>query len=142
MGQPFVGRSGDLLNEVLRSLAVDRSKIYITNTLKCFTADNRPPKAAEYHACIPKFLAVELATVNPLLVVTFGADAFKYVTGSDDSVTKSRRRWYPLASIFAKVVGIIHPSAVLREPGKRQVFESDLQWLVMQPEFVTAYSMR
>ena len=78
-GEPFVGRSGELLNEFLEAAGWRRRLTYITNTVKCFTAKpraNRPPEPAEIAACAP-WLRVEMMNLMPALIITTGNEALQ-----------------------------------------------------------------
>lgn len=112
-GEPFVGRSGQLLTKLIAEhLGLQREQVYIANTLKCRPPDNRDPLPEEIEACTP-FLRRQLALVRPRVVVALGNFAAKLLTGSTFGITKLREREFtmrdgtPLRCTF-------HPSAALR----------------------------
>jgi uracil-DNA glycosylase len=124
-GAPFVGPAGALLDRALDEAGLDRSELYLTNTVKHFKYEPRGKlrlhkraNAAEQAAC-RMWLAAELARVKPKVIVALGAMAAQTLFGSTFSVTRERGRWRKLA---AGVAGFatFHPSAVLRAPEDRR----------------------
>jgi DNA polymerase len=114
-GEPFVGRSGRLLDRlVMEELGVDRSRFYIANVVKCRPPDNRDPKPDEIASCRP-YLDDQLATVDPAVVVTLGNFATKLLLGTDLGITKVRGRAYPMGD--RQLVPTYHPAAALRSGG-------------------------
>ena len=114
-GEPFVGRSGKLLDRlVLEELGVDRSRFYIANVVKCRPPDNRDPKPDEIAACRP-YLAAQLELIRPVVVVTLGNFATKLLLETDLGITKVRGKSYPMGE--CQVVPTYHPAAALRSGG-------------------------
>ena len=114
-GEPFVGRSGKLLDRlVMEELGVDRSRFYIANVVKCRPPDNRDPKAEEIDACRP-YLAGQLEIIRPKVVVTLGNFATKLLLETDLGITKVRGRAYPMGAW--QLVPTYHPAAALRSGG-------------------------
>jgi uracil-DNA glycosylase family 4 len=114
-GEPFVGRSGQLLDRLLlEELGIDRSRVYIANVVKCRPPDNRDPKAEEIAACRP-YLSSQLALIAPRVVVTLGNFATKLLLETDLGITKVRGRSYPLGT--HQLVPTYHPAAALRSGG-------------------------
>lgn len=114
-GEPFVGRSGKLLDRlVLEEIGVDRSRVYIANVVKCRPPDNRDPKPDEIAACRP-YLEAQLELIDPTVVVTLGNFATKLLLGTDLGITKVRGRAYPMGS--RQLVPTYHPAAALRSGG-------------------------
>jgi DNA polymerase len=112
-GEPFVGRSGQLLTKLIQEqLGLSRADVYIANTLKCRPPDNRDPLPDEIESCKP-FLRRQLELIQPRVVVALGNFASKLLTGSTQGITKLREREFqmrngtPLRCTF-------HPSAALR----------------------------
>lgn len=137
-GRPFVGRSGGLLDRALVSLGVDRRSMVVTNAVKCFTTDNRAPRADEYTTCMAQHLVHELLWYRPALVVTFGADVFARLVNSNQTLTSARQKLWPLPSIEAVVAPMLHPSAILRDPSKMTAWLSDWAWLSRQPVWMAS----
>lgn len=139
-GRPFIGRAGRLLRETLTELQINSARVIITNTVKCYTHNNRPPTDKENRECSRRFLVHELNFFRPRLVVALGADALRTMYPEAPRIGRARQQLYQLPSLGAWVMGIYHPSAALRSGSNRRAFVEDWNWLVLQPEFVQAYS--
>jgi DNA polymerase len=115
-GEPFVGRSGQLLDKLLhQELGIDRSRCYIANVVKCRPPGNRDPLPAEIEACRP-FLDAQLRLVHPAVVVTLGNFASRLLLGRSEGITKLRGRAYRFGD--AHLVPTYHPAAALRGGGE------------------------
>jgi uracil-DNA glycosylase len=137
-GHPFVGPSGQLLDAALEDAGIDRSRVYVTNSVKHFKFVviergrrlHKKPSAGEVRACNP-WLQEEIRLVKPRVVVALGATAAQALLGKQFRVTQSRGK--PIATDFAEaVVATVHPSAVLRAPPEardeaRREFFADLK---------------
>jgi DNA polymerase len=114
-GEPFVGRSGKLLDRLMaEELGIDRSRCYIANVVKCRPPDNRDPKPAEIAACRP-YLAGQIDLIRPVVVVTLGNFATKLLLDTDQGITRLRGAAYPFGD--AHLVPTFHPAAALRSGG-------------------------
>jgi DNA polymerase len=123
VGEPFVGASGGLLNTWLTMAGLAReADVVITNLVKCFTADNRPPRANEIGTC-QRFLAVEMALFDPRLVILLGQQVTEHVLGYGTKFSDVRGQIIPRnkRDFFATY----HPSAALRSVRNKNVFLSD-----------------
>jgi DNA polymerase len=140
-GRPFVGPAGGVLNRALADAGIDRDSLYVTNAVKHFKWTPRgkrrlhqSPNQTEIVAC-SAWLAAELQTVGPGLVVALGATAGKALLGTGFRVTRQRGQVLPasLGEWEGSVLGTIHPSAILRfrDPDERedayQGFVADLR---------------
>ena len=137
-GHPFVGPSGQLLDAALEAAGIDRTRVYVTNSVKHFKFVviergrrlHKKPNAAEVRACTP-WLQEEIRLVKPRVVVALGATAAQALLGKQFRVTQDRGR--PIPTEFAEaVVATVHPSAVLRAPAEareeaRREFFADLK---------------
>ncbi len=137
-GHPFVGPSGQLLDAALEAAGIDRTRVYVTNSVKHFKFVviergrrlHKKPSAAEVRACNP-WLQEEIRVVKPRVVVALGATAAQALLGKQFRVTQDRGR--PIPTEFAEaVVATVHPSAVLRARAEareeaRQEFFADLK---------------
>lgn len=111
-GLPFVGRSGELLDRLLREeLGITRDQCYIANVVKCRPPGNRDPKPDEIAACRP-WLQAQLDLIAPRVVVTLGNVASKALLQTTTGITKLRGRAYPFGS--AVLIPTFHPAAALR----------------------------
>ncbi len=114
-GEPFVGRSGQLLDRLLaEELGIDRSAVYIANVVKCRPPDNRDPAPAEIAACRP-YLESQVELIAPKVVVTLGNFATKLLLGTDEGITRVRGASYPVGEVV--YVPTFHPAAALRGGG-------------------------
>jgi uracil-DNA glycosylase len=129
-GVPFVGPAGKLFDRILEDAGIDRSTVYVTNTVKhrpwvqsdTGRKKNRAPKQSEIKACAP-WLDHELAIVRPAIVCCLGAVAAKRLLGKDFKLTEQRGQWF--TTEFAPYVfATIHPSYILIQPP-----ESGDRWL-------------
>lgn len=115
-GEPFVGRSGKLLDRLLaEELGMARSECYIANVVKCRPPQNRDPRPEEMASCRP-FLDRQIELVAPRVVVTLGNVATRALLQSADGIRKLRGRVYPFGGAF--VVPTYHPAAALRSGGE------------------------
>lgn len=111
-GEPFVGRSGQLLDKLVREeLGLERRDYYIGNVVKCRPPDNRDPKPDEIAACRP-WLQQQLEIIDPKVIVTLGNFATKTLMETKEGITKLRGQSYPFGGRF--LVPTFHPSAALR----------------------------
>ena len=114
-GEPFVGRSGQLLDRLLaEELGLDRSQVYIANVVKCRPPDNRDPKPDEIAACRP-WLAEQVDQIAPRVVVTLGNFATRLLLDTDQGITRLRGASYPMGDTV--LVPTFHPAAALRGGG-------------------------
>lgn len=124
-GEPFVGKAGQLLNEMLRAIGIQRQDVYIANMLKCRPPQNRDPLAEEVVAC-NAFLKQQIALLQPKLIVAVGRIAAQNLLNTKQSLTKLRGSRYLLDNI--PLVIIPHPAYLLRNlPEKAKAWE-DLQF--------------
>ena len=114
-GEPFVGRSGQLLDRmVLEEMGLTRDRFYIANTVKCRPPGNRDPQPLEIAACGP-WLETQVDLIDPKVVVTLGNFAAKLLLGTTEGITKLRGRAYPYRG--GVLVPTFHPAAILRGGG-------------------------
>ncbi len=114
-GLPFVGRSGQLLDRLLREeLGIGRDRCYIMNVVKCRPPANRDPQPHEIAACRP-YLEGQLEFVDPVVVVTLGRFATQVLLDTTEGITRLRGRSYPYRR--GVLIPTFHPAAVLRGGG-------------------------
>jgi uracil-DNA glycosylase len=122
-GEPFVGRSGQLLNQLLADGAIDPdSDAYLCNVVKCRPPANRRPAPAEVAACRP-WLDAQIRLVDPAVILLVGATALEAVLGIRGGITKLRGQWHssarePLAG--RRLMAILHPSYLLRHASRQE----------------------
>jgi uracil-DNA glycosylase family 4 len=131
-GEPFVGRAGQLLTQILSSINIDREKdIYITNIVKCRPPENRAPEKDETEACFP-YLVEQIKWLKPKIILLAGAPATKVVLKNDEPMSKVRGQWFKLPGTDITVMPIFHPSYLLRNPQKDQGSPKWLTWQDMK----------
>lgn len=115
-GEPFVGRSGRLLDMlVAQELGLDRTGLYIGNVVKCRPPNNRDPRDDEIEACMP-FLFEQIAIVGPKVVITLGSFAARALLGTEQRISSLRGKVYPFGQ--GVVVPTYHPAYALRGGGQ------------------------
>jgi uracil-DNA glycosylase family 4 len=122
-GEPFVGRAGQKLNEMIRAIGLDRKDVYIANVVKCRPPDNRTPEPDEVATCSP-FLFAQIEAVNPRVLVALGAPAARTLLGTRVGITQLRGSWGAFRGI--PVMPTFHPAYLLRAytvENRRSVFE-------------------
>jgi uracil-DNA glycosylase len=116
--RPFVGRSGQLLERLLREeIGLERRDVYIGNCVLCRPPGNRDPQPAEIEACRP-WLEVKLELIQPRVLLTLGNFATKLLLGTTDGIRRVRGRVYPHGPGDAVLVPTYHPAAALRGGGE------------------------
>ena len=123
-GEPFVGRAGQLLDDMLSIIDLDRKKnCYIANIVKCRPPQNRDPLEVEQDACIG-YLENQIALVQPKILVCLGRIAATRLIREDYRITREHGQWVEKNGIW--MTAIYHPSALLRDVSKRPETFDDL----------------
>ncbi len=117
MGEPFVGRSGKLLDQLLNNVGINTSKdIFFCNALKCRPPKNRRPLRKELLSALP-WLSQQIKLVDPWVIILAGSTSVEAVLGKQkDSISNLRGKWQSLDG--RKVMPIFHPSYLLRNPSR------------------------
>ena len=123
-GEPFVGRAGKLLDDMLELIDLDRTKVYIANMVKCRPPHNRDPLPAEQAAC-SHWLNRQLELINPAIIVCLGRIAAMRFIRPDFKITREHGQWFEKDG--RQVMAIYHPAALLRDPRKRPETFDDLK---------------
>lgn len=128
-GVPFVGPSGRLLDKMLASIALDRSNVFITNTIFWRPPGNRPPTSAEVAACMP-FVERIIELIDPQFLVALGGPAAMALLGQAESVGRLRGRWFSYQTTqMARPIpatALFHPAYLLRSPLQKRLAWRDL----------------
>jgi len=125
-GEPFVGAAGKVLDELLASIGIERSQVYITNLVKCRPPGNRDPEPLEIETCSP-FLSRQIELIDPVVIATLGRFSTHYVLQTDAPITVLHGRLFRVGG--RRVVPIFHPAAALYDGSKRAVLEDDFRRL-------------
>ena len=124
LGRPFVGRAGDLLNEILTAIDMPRETVYICNVVKCRPPSNRTPLPEESAACLP-YLHRQLAIIRPTVILALGATAAAALLGVKKSLGELRNKIHRYGGI--PLVATYHPAALLRNPNWKKPTWDDVR---------------
>ena len=127
-GLPFVGRAGQLLNNMIQAMGLERKQVYIANVVKCRPPGNRTPERDECDTCSP-FLLRQIEVINPKVIVALGATASRTLLSTVESMAKLRGQWHDFHGTRLAVT--YHPAYLLRDPRQKKEAWKDLQ-MVMQ----------
>ena len=125
-GRPFVGRAGQLLDDMLEMIDLRREKVFIGNMVKCRPPGNRDPLNIEQEACIG-YLRNQVALIRPKIIVCLGRIAAIRLMKDDFKITREHGQWMEKAGVW--MMAMFHPSALLRDPSKRPESFVDLKTL-------------
>jgi DNA polymerase len=138
-GLPFVGRAGQLLNNMIAAMGLKREQVYIANIVKCRPPGNRTPERDECDTCSP-FLMRQINVVRPKVIVALGATAAKNLLGVNDSMMTMRGRFYDFSPPGSttdsgephqcKLAVTYHPAFLLRDPRQKKETWKDLQMVM------------
>ncbi len=124
-GEPFVGRAGQLLNEMLAALGLAREQVYIANILKCRPPNNRDPRPEEAASCEP-FLQRQIALIRPRIILSVGRISAQNLLKSDEPVGRLRGRVHQYGEQRIPLVVTYHPAYLLRSPVEKRKAWQDL----------------
>ena len=122
-GLPFVGPAGQLLDDMLSIIDLDRSRCYIANIVKCRPPRNRDPLETEQEACIG-YLKQQIQLISPKIIVCLGRIAAKALIREDFRITREHGTWVHKDGVW--MTAMYHPSALLRDVSKRPESFDDL----------------
>jgi uracil-DNA glycosylase family 4 len=123
-GLPFVGKAGQLLNNMIGAMGLKREEVYIANIVKCRPPANRVPEPVEANTC-SQFLLRQIDVVQPEVIVALGATAAMYLLGVKQSLVSLRGKWHSCRG--AKLAVTYHPAFLLRDPRQKGEAWKDLQ---------------
>lgn len=124
LGEPFVGKAGQLMNEAFLGLGIERKEVYIANIVKCRPPSNRNPQDDEAAVCI-NYLRNQVILVKPQIIVLLGSVALKNILGKEYGITNTRGKWIEKKGIL--YMPTFHPAALLRDDSKKIDFWRDLK---------------
>ena len=128
-GVPFVGKAGQLLNNMIQAMGLKREQVYIANIVKCRPPANRVQEPVEANTC-DQFLLQQVDVVQPKVVVALGATAAMYLLGVKQSLSALRGRWHRCRG--AKLAVTYHPAFLLRDPRMKSEAWKDLQMVMAE----------
>jgi DNA polymerase len=123
-GEPFVGRAGQLLTDILKAIKFSREEVYIANIVKCRPPGNRTPSPDEMEKCIP-YLMKQIELIKPSLILCLGLTAAQALIKRKDTLTNFRGKVFDVKGI--KTMVTYHPAALLRNPNWKKGCWEDVQ---------------
>lgn len=139
LGEPFVGKAGIFLDEMLSIIGLSRRNCYIANIVKCRPPNNRDPLNTEQDNCID-WLEEQIRLIHPKLIVCLGRIAAMQYINPDFRITRDHGKWYDIDG--TRRMAMYHPSALLRDPSKRPETFRDLKSLqAMVKEVCTSITL-
>ncbi len=140
-GEPFVGRAGQLLNDMIKAMGIERKDVYIANIVKCRPPGNRTPERDECETCSPCLMR-QIAVIKPKVIVALGAVAAKTLLAMNASMMQLRGRFYDFrpAGVRSndpnwdgcKLAVTYHPAFLLRDPRQKGEAWKDLQMVMKE----------
>ena len=131
IGRPFVGRAGQLLDRMLKSIGLDRGQVYIANVVPWRPPGNRTPTLQETQACLP-FIKRQIELAAPEILVCLGASSAQTLLGVREGITRARGTWFAYRCDDGRTVralAMLHPAYLLRQPGQKRQAWTDLRAL-------------
>jgi uracil-DNA glycosylase len=128
-GIPFVGKAGQLLNNMIQAMGLKREEVYIANIVKCRPPANRTPEPVEANTC-DQFLLQQIDVVQPQVIVALGSTAATYLLGVKQSLSGLRGKWHSCRG--AKLAVTYHPAFLLRDPRMKGEAWKDLQMVMKE----------
>jgi uracil-DNA glycosylase len=123
-GEPFVGRAGKLLTQMIEAMSLRRDDVYICNVVKCRPPENRLPEKDEIATCSP-FLLRQLSAIQPKVICCLGACAAQTLLATNQGISRFRGEWFDFRG--SKLISTYHPAYLLRNPNAKGEVWKDLQ---------------
>jgi len=123
-GEPFVGRAGQLLTDIIKAMKLTRDDVYIANVIKCRPPENRNPEPDELDACRP-YIRRQVELIQPKVIVTLGRFALQSLTERGYAISSARGQWLEYSGV--KVMPTYHPAYLLRNPAAKKEVWADMK---------------
>jgi uracil-DNA glycosylase family 4 len=123
-GEPFVGRAGKLLTQMIEAMGLRREDVYIANVVKCRPPENRLPEKDEIETCSP-FLMRQLAVIQPKVICCLGSCSSQTLLQTSQGISRFRGEWFDFRG--SKLIATYHPAYLLRNPAAKSEVWKDLQ---------------
>jgi uracil-DNA glycosylase len=127
-GEPFVGRAGLLLTDMIHAIELKRETVYITNVVKCRPPENRNPEPHEL-ACCNAFLQRQIELIKPKLIIVVGRVAAHHLLETDTPISKLRQQRFEYGETKIPLIATYHPAYLLRRPSEKRQSWQDLQFI-------------
>src|SRR6266849_4139036 len=128
-GEPFVGRAGQLLTDIIKAMQLTRDDVYIANVVKCRPPENRNPEQDEMDACRPH-IRRQIEIIQPKVIVTLGRFALQSLTEKGYAISSVRGQWLEYNGI--KVMPTYHPAYLLRTPSAKKEVWADMKKVMVE----------
>ena len=138
-GRPFVGRAGQLLDDMLTMIDLKREKVFIGNMVKCRPPGNRDPLNIEQEACIG-YLRNQVALLRPKIIICLGRISAIRLIKPDFKITKEHGQWFEKSGVH--MTALFHPAAILRDPSRRPDTFVDLKGIQAKIREVCTHTYR
>ena len=127
IGEPFVGRAGKLLDEILFSMGITRDNVYITNTVKCRPPENRNPSHEEIESC-SDYLNQQIMSINPTVIILLGKIAANRMLGTEQAMSDLRQKVFTHKLTKIPIIVFYHPAYLLRSPSQKKNMWDDVKF--------------
>ncbi len=129
-GKPFVGRAGKLLDKMLASIKLDRTKVYISNVVNYRPPENRKPTENEIKRYLP-FLKNHIQIIGPKILLLLGSTALNALIGDEIVISKARGKWMEkdIGELKLNVIASFHPAFLMRQPEQKKLAWIDLKMI-------------
>lgn len=128
-GEPFVGRAGQLLTDIIKAMGLTRETVYIANVIKCRPPENRNPEPDELDACRP-YIHRQIELIKPKVIVTLGRFALQSTLERNISISAARGEWLNFKGI--KLMPTYHPAYLLRTPAAKKDVWADMKQVMRE----------
>lgn len=128
-GEPFVGRAGQLLTDIIKAMQLTREQVYIANVIKCRPPENRNPEPDELDACRP-YIRRQVELIQPKVIVTLGKFALQSLTEKTYGITAIRGHWLEYNGV--KLMPTYHPAYLLRTPAAKKDVWADMKMVMAE----------
>jgi DNA polymerase len=128
-GEPFVGRAGQLLTDIIKAMKLTRDDVYIANVVKCRPPENRNPEPEELDACRP-YIRQQVEIIQPRVIVTLGKFALQSLLEKAYGITSVRGKWLEYNGV--KVMPTYHPAYLLRTPSAKKDVWADMKQVLAE----------
>ena len=129
-GKPFVGRAGKLLDKMLTSIQLDRTKVYISNVVNYRPPANRKPTEIEIERYLP-YLRSHIEIINPKILLLLGSTALNTLIGNESVISKARGKWIQkeIGTVRPWIIASFHPAFLMRQPEQKKLAWIDLKMI-------------
>ena len=130
VGKPFIGRAGKLLDKMLASIKLDRTKVYITNVVNYRPPENRRPTETEVQRYLP-YLISHIEIIKPKILLLLGSTSLNTLIGDDEVISKARGKWIQkdIGNVKPWIIISFHPAFIMRQPEQKKWSWIDLKMI-------------